>query len=88
MRYDPSFHINSVTNMHCDCCGKEIHIHSLIAICPMCDAVFCESCIQNSCLENHQCEPASPAEQTYVDGSFVLTTTDPEELMAYQKKLQ
>lgn len=29
-----------------------------------------------------------PAEQTYVDGSFVLTTTDPEELMAYQKKLQ
>ena len=59
MKYDPSFHINSVTNMHCDCCGKEIHIRSLIAICPMCDAVFCESCIQNSCLENHQCEHAS-----------------------------
>lgn len=59
MKYDPSFHINSVTNMHCDCCGKEIHIRSLIAICPMCDAVFCETCIQNSCLENHQCEPAS-----------------------------
>lgn len=40
----------------CSCCGKLLQPADLIVSCADCGVIFCEECVRNGEVNNHECE--------------------------------
>lgn len=40
----------------CTCCGRPLKVDDLMVSCADCGAIFCEECVRNGEVENHECD--------------------------------
>ena len=40
----------------CSCCGTSLKENELVVACADCGAIFCEQCVRNGEVNNHECE--------------------------------
>ena len=40
----------------CVCCGKSLKEDDLVVACADCGAIFCEKCVRDGEVENHECD--------------------------------